>query len=89
MTTQAEREEVQSAQLAEEHEEELQEEQRQEVGSLAVPIGLLIMSLICGAGALALVVFGAWPGIILVGASYFLAAYAVRRINRYDVAQRH
>jgi fatty acid desaturase len=89
MTTETERDRQQGAQLDEEAIEEREEEERQEAGSLAIPIGLLILAMITGCFSLALVVFGAWPGIILVAASLALSAYAVRRIKRYDEAIRH
>jgi len=58
----------------------------QEVGSLAIPIGLLILSMIFGMGALALLCFGVWPGVILLLGAAAMSTYAVKRIKHYDLA---
>lgn len=56
----------------------------QDVGTLAIPIGLLILSLIFGMVALALLCFGVWPGIILLLSAAGMSTYAVNRIKHYD-----
>jgi len=52
------------------------------VRNLAVPIGLLIVSILFGVGAWILVVFGAWPAVVLVLLSAVTSAIAVRWIKR-------
>lgn len=49
---------------------------------VAWPIALLMVAILCGAGSLILVVFGAWPAIVLVLASAFTGWLAVRRIKQ-------
>jgi hypothetical protein len=57
-------------------------------GSLALPMGMLMLALICGAASLILTVFGVWPAAILVLACAGLASYAVRRLKRFDASRR-
>lgn len=57
-------------------------------GSLALPIAMLIVAMILGAASLTVVVFGAWPAVILVLLSAGLAAYALSRIRRHDASAR-
>ncbi len=42
---------------------------------------LIILALLCGAGALVLTVFGVWPGALLVVAAVVLGALAKRRLR--------
>lgn len=52
--------------------------------SLAVPIALLMLAIICGAASVALTVFGVWPAALLVLLCAALAAYSVSRIRKHD-----
>jgi Flp pilus assembly protein TadB len=53
-------------------------------GSLAMPIAVLMLAVICGAASLALTVFGVWPAVLLVLLCAALATYAVGRIRKRD-----
>jgi hypothetical protein len=56
-------------------------ERRPEVG---VAIGLYILAVLFGVAAWVLVVFGAWPGALLIVVSAFLGSVATRKINKGD-----
>lgn len=52
--------------------------------SLAVPMVLLILAIVCGAASLALTVFGVWPAALLVLLCGVLAAYAVTKVRKHE-----
>jgi fatty acid desaturase len=58
----------------------------EEASSLAVPIGLLIVAILCGAASLALVVFGVWPAVILLVACAGMASISVHKIRKHDAS---
>jgi len=51
-------------------------------GLVAVPIALMILALICGAGSLIFVVFGAWPGTLLLLVAIILSLTAKRQLRK-------
>jgi len=53
---------------------------------LAIPIGMLMLALVCGAASLALTVFGVWPAALLVLLSALLAGYSFKKIRKNDAA---
>ena len=59
----------------------------QDSPSFALPIALLILAIIAGVGALALTVFGVWPGVILVVACAAAAAIAVHKIKKQSALE--
>jgi fatty acid desaturase len=51
-------------------------------GLLAVPIALMILALICAAGSLIFVVFGGWPGALLLLFAAILGLVAKRQLRK-------
>jgi len=45
------------------------------------PVALIILAILCGAGALVLTVFGVWPGALLIVAAVVFGALAKRRLR--------
>lgn len=64
------------------------EPRNEDPGSLALPIGMLMISLVFGALAVTLLVFGVWPGACLLAASAAAGSYAFRRFRLFDAARR-
>jgi hypothetical protein len=56
--------------------------------NLAVPIGLFMFAILFGVAAWILVIFGAWPAVVLVLISAILGIVAVRRIKKIDAPTR-
>jgi fatty acid desaturase len=50
----------------------------------AGPLVLIILAILCGAGALVLVVFGVWPAVILMLAAGLFAVMGKRRLRKID-----
>jgi len=46
------------------------------------PIALIILAILCGAGAFVLTVFGVWPAAILIVAATLLAALAKHLLRK-------
>jgi hypothetical protein len=55
---------------------------------LGVSIMLLILAVLFGVAAWVFVVFGAWPGAVLILVSALLGTVAVRRIKKLDAESR-